>query len=331
MLAIITVAAIYMSRQRYVSTDNAYLKTDRATVAAEVSGTVVAVRVAENERVAKGAPLVELDAQSRRIEVQRAQARLDEARTAISALGATLREKQSELAVARRDAQFANRELQRLQGLASRKLIAQTGLDTAERGAAAAEGRIEILVRDVEQIQAQLGTTTAPRARDTHPKIAAALAELAQARLDVERTVLHAPREGVVAKLPHVGDRLEVGKPALAIVADHDSWIEANFKETDLEFVRVGQPVRVKIDTYPNRRWTGRVQSIAQATGAEFAVIPAQNASANWIKVIQRIPVRIALEVAPDDPPLRAGMSVSVQVDTGRKVGLAQLFGREPT
>jgi membrane fusion protein (multidrug efflux system) len=320
-----TLVSLYMAGRRYVSTDNAYVKADHATVAAEVSGTVTAVLVRENDAVTTGTPLVELDASARRIEVQRAAARVDLARGSIIALRATLREKRSALAVARQDGIFAERELERLRVLAERRLVAQTGRDAADRAAVAARGRVEVLTREVEQIQAQLGEAETGDP-DRHPEVAAALADLARARLDESHTRLLAPRPGIVARVPHVGDRLEVGKPALAIVANEQPWVEANFKETDLEFMRVGQPVRIEVDAYSGHRWSGRIQSIAQATGAEFAVIPAQNASGNWVKVVQRVPVRIALQAGADDPPLRSGMSAAVRVDTGRETGIGAVL-----
>ncbi len=318
---------VYFSGQRYVSSENAFVKTDHTTVSAEVSGTITAVLVAENQPVASGAPLLELDARGRRIEVQRAEARVSAARTRIGTLRAQGREKRSELNVARQDAQFADREYARLTGLAVRRLVAQTSLDAAERAVAAARGKVEILTRDVEQLEAQLGDAAAGDT-DRHPDVATASAELAQALLDETRTRIAAPRAGVVARLPHVGDRLEAGKPALAIVSDQAPWIEANLKETELEFVRVGQPVQIRVDTYGGRDWRGRVASISQATGAEFAVIPAQNASGNWVKVVQRVPVRISLATAADDPPLRSGMSAAIRIDTGRSSPLSRLWTR---
>lgn len=327
LLVAATATVVYFSGQRYVSSENAFVKTDHTTVSAEVSGTIKAVLVTENQPVASGTPLLELDAVGRQIEVQRAEARVAAARMRISTLRAQGREKRSELSVAQQDARFADRELSRLTGLAERRLVAQTSLDTAERAVAAARGKVEILTRDVEQLEAQLGDA-AGGDTDRHPDVATARAELAQARLDETRTRITAPRAGIVARLPHVGDRLEAGKPALAIVANQAPWIEANLKETELEFVRVGQPVLIRVDTYGSRDWRGEVASISQATGAEFAVIPAQNASGNWVKVVQRVPVRITLVTAADDPPLRSGMSAAIRIDTGRSSPLSRLWAR---
>ena len=125
-----------------------------------------------------------------------------------------------------------------------------------------------------------------------------------------------------------MGDHVTAGRPVLALVDPSQLWVDANFKETDLEYVRPGQPVELRFDTYRHRRWQGTVESIAQATGAEFAVIPPQNASGNWVKVVQRVTVRIRVMHEPDEPPLRAGMSAEVRIDTGDRPLRERLFGK---
>ena len=131
-----------------------------------------------------------------------------------------------------------------------------------------------------------------------------------------------APFAGVASKKPYLGDYVTAGAPVMSIIADQDVWIEANFKETDLTHVQPGQPVTVQVDTYPDRQWRGTVESISQATGAEFSVLPPQNATGNWVKVVQRIPVRIAIRTDEGGPPLRAGMSVTAEIDTGHRRAL---------
>jgi len=150
-----------------------------------------------------------------------------------------------------------------------------------------------------------------------HPEVRAAAADLQRAELDLDRARLLAPRAGIVSRVPHVGDHLTAGVPALAIVDDSREWVEANFKETDLTRMHPGQPVEIDIDTYPDHQWRGHIESIAQATGAEFALLPPQNASGNWVKVVQRIPVRIAIDADEGAPALRVGMSANVRVDLG--------------
>lgn len=301
--------------QRYVSTDNAYVKADKTQVAAEVDGRVRRVAVLENSVVAQGDLLVELDDESLRYEVDRARAVLETTGADMATLRAEHAQKLAELNMARRTAAFADRELARQRELAQLKLIAAARLDSAEQTAQEAADRIIVAQRDLAAIDARLeGRPDAPAAQ--RPQMRAAAAALERAELDLRHARILAARAGIVSHLPQVGDHLARGGPALAIVSTDTTWIEANLKETDLAHVRVGQPVRVRIDTYGDRDWHGRVSSISQATGSEFAILPPQNASGNWIKVVQRIPVRIAVDRTDSDPPLRAGMSAWIEVDT---------------
>ena len=183
-----------------------------------------------------------------------------------------------------------------------------------------------ILELQLEQAKAQLGGSV-EQSIDQHPTVRSAAATLEKTRVDLEHAIVRAPRAGIVSHLPHTGDRVEAGRPAFAIVTDGGVYVEANFKETDLEWVRPGQSATVEIDTYPGREWTGKVASIAQATGSEFAVLPPQNASGNWVKVVQRVPVRISLEAGPDDPPLRSGASADISIDTGPHTRFDRWFG----
>jgi membrane fusion protein (multidrug efflux system) len=315
LLVVVAGVAFYGMRGRYVSTDNAYLKEDRVDVAAQVAGDVHEVRVVENQPVEPGQVVLLLDDTLQKVAVQRAEAQLATARVDVEGMRAAYREKLGELQVARDTQKYAVDEFDRQRQLAERKLVPATQLDAAHRSADIAVGTVGVLQLQADQSRARLGNPDSPT--DQHPEVLAAAAELARARVDLERTVIKAPRSGVISHLPQVGDRVNAGEPAFAIVTNRSLWVEANFKETDLEWVRPGQPVSVEVDTYPGRRWQGRVESIAQATGAEFSLLPPQNASGNWVKVVQRIPVRVAIEVRPDDPPLRSGASANVEIDTG--------------
>jgi len=162
-----------------------------------------------------------------------------------------------------------------------------------------------------------IGYAIAERFLESGAKVA--LFDRDKAALDLQHAAVRAPFAGVASKKPDLGDYVSAGTPVMSIVADQDVWVEANFKETDLTHVQPGQPATVQVDTYPDREWPATVESISQATGAQFSVLPAQNASGNWVKVVQRIPVRIALRTEPGDPPLRAGMSVTAEIDTGHR------------
>lgn len=327
-LLIVGVAVwIYGNGGRFVSTDNAYVKQDRIDVAPQVSGEVFEVRMRENDRVEPGQVVLVLDDSVQRVAVERAQAQLASAKADIEALKAAYREKAGEVEVARRTAAYSVREFDRQRELADKQLVAAAQVDVAHRSSDLALGAIGVMQLQLGQTLAQLGgDASAPV--EKHPAVMTAAAELSRAQLDLTRTVIKSPRGGIVSHLPQVGDHVDAGRPSFAIVTDRDIWLEANFKETDLEYVRAGQSVDIDIDTYGHHTWKGRVESISQATGAEFSLLPPQNASGNWVKVVQRIPVRIVIESRDDDPPLRNGMSADVSIDTGAHTRFDSWFGR---
>jgi membrane fusion protein (multidrug efflux system) len=306
-------------------TDNAYVKADKIPVGAEIAGTVRAVLVRENQAVDAGAPLFRLDDAPLRVALARAEARVAQARTEVAALKAGWRAKQAEIALARTRQQFAHRDEARQADLAARNFISASRLDEARHATELAGQQAVAVERELARIGESLGGgPDVPT--DRHPLVLAAQAELMQARLDLSRTEVRAPVAGTVSRPPKPGQYLAAGATALALVADGAPWIEANFTETALGAIRDGQPARIRIDSHPGVAWRGTVDSVAPATGAEFALIPPQNATGNWIKVTQRVPVRIRIEPQADAPPLRAGLSAHVVVETGRRRTLADLL-----
>jgi membrane fusion protein (multidrug efflux system) len=182
------------------------------------------------------------------------------------------------------------------------------------------------LQQNLRTVLAALGGDPASAA-ELHPLYRQAEAERGMAALDLARTVVRAPVDGAVSRMRlQPGEWLEEGEAAFSMINPASTWIEANLKETQLEHVAVGQRVEIAVDAYPEGLWTGEVASISPATGAEFALIPPQNATGNWVKVVQRLPVRIAVVPGPEQPPLRAGMTVTVAIDTEREPQLARLF-----
>jgi membrane fusion protein (multidrug efflux system) len=325
-LVVVSVAVyLYGSAGRYVSTDNAYLKEDRVDVSARISGAVLQVSVGENTHVEIGQPILTIDDSLPRIAVAAAEAQLANARAEVAGLKAAYREKLGEMAVARQAAEYATRAYKRQQQLADMKLVAASDLDVSHRTADISVGAVGVLQLQLEQTVAKLaGNPSLPV--DSYPVVRAAAAERDRALVELGHTRMFAPRIGMASHLPKPGSRAEVGRPIYAIVADNSLWVEANLKETELEYVRPGQTVEVTVDTYAHHRWKGRVESIAQATGAEFSLLPPQNASGNWVKVVQRVPVRVALVPGADDPPLRDGMSTSVTIDTGKHTRFDRWF-----
>jgi len=310
-------AYVYVTGQRVVSTDNAYLKSDKVALSAQISGPIVDVAVAENQAVTKGDVLFRLDAKPFQVALEQAKAKLAGVRQNIVVLKTDYRQKQEELRLADENLAYAEVVFRRQSELTRQKVASEAKFDEAKHAVDVARQQISVLRQQEAATLAQLGGNPNIAVED-HPDFRAAQAALDQAALDLEHTTVTAPFAGIASKKPEVGQYVQAGTPVMSIVAAKGTWIEANFKETDLTRVKLGQPVAITVDTYPDRRWQGTVESISQATGAEFSVLPAQNATGNWVKVVQRIPVRIAIKSSGEgDDILRAGMSAVVDIDTG--------------
>ena len=311
-------AVVYLKGGRFVETENAYVKADLVPVSTEVSGAVKEVFVTENQAVQAGQPLFRLDDAPFRVAVAKAQAKLAQVRTDLAALKAGYREKEAEIGVAQTKEQFAHKEQQRQAELVARNFVSASAFDDAKQNADLAAQQTVTLQKDLQRIAATLGGNVDDPV-EQHPTYLAAQAELQQAELDLARVEVKAPMAGTVSKPPKVGQYVGAGNTAMALVASGNVWIEANFTETDLTYVHPGQPVTIHVDTYPDVVWRGVVDSLSPATGAEFSVIPAQNATGNWVKITQRVPVRIRIDPQPGQPTLRAGLSTVVEIDTGHR------------
>lgn len=306
----------YLTGERFVDTDNAYVKADKVTIAPEVSAAVEAVLVKENEQVTLGQPLFRLDASLFVAAVDRARARQEKVRTEIEALQAAYRSKQAELALAQTNMAFADKEFRRQVDLARQHFVSQVQLDDRRHALDVSRQQLAVLQQDIERVLAGLNQQP-DAAVDQYPAYQEVAAEHSQASINLEHTTVFAPFDGVVSNVPKPGQHLNAGSPALALVASSAPWIEANFNETDLTYVLPGQTAAIRIDMYPDLRLTGKVASISPASGAEFSILPAQNASGNWVKVVQRITVRIELDTRDNMPALRPGMSTRISIDTG--------------
>ena len=341
--AVLFAAWYFVSRAGRVETDDAYVGADVASVTALVSGAVTQVRVDGTQSVRKGDVLAVIDPADARVDVATAEAALIQARQrfgqAVATVGAA-RAKQSSrraetvqaqarLADADAALQRARVELARREALAGSGAVsadelsaaraafgsAQAGRDLARAGIASARATAASALSDIAASEALTRGTTI----DTAPDVAAARARLDAARLNLARTVIRAPIDGVVTnRQVQVGQRIAAGVAIMTLVPVTAAYVDANFKESQLRGVRVGQPVELTSDFYGSKvRYRGRVTGFAGGTGAAFALIPAQNASGNWVKVVQRLPVRVAIE--PDDlraHPLRVGLSMNATIDT---------------
>lgn len=316
LVIVVTAVVFYAFSGRYVSTDNAYVKADKILLAPEVTGTVVAVSANDNQAVKKGDLLFAIDAEPYRIAVAKAEANLATVETQIDEIRALLRQKQEELKIAQVDADYAEKEYARQIKLGE-EATPKSRIDAALRDRDAATAKVGQLEQETQVILAQLANN-ADIATADHPLYKQALAALDAARLDLSRTEVRAPVAGVVGTMPRLGGHAIAGTPMLSLVSSEDVWIEANFKETELTDITPGQRVQISVDTYPGYEWDGEVESISPATGSEFSILPAQNATGNWVKVVQRIAVRIRPLPKEGAPVLRTGMSADIHVDTQR-------------
>ncbi|MBL8543531.1 MAG: HlyD family secretion protein [Hyphomonadaceae bacterium] len=315
-LVLAAVAVWLLASAGAVSTDNATVTAARAPISASVRGRVVEILVSDNQPVRAGDPLVRLDQGDFQRAVTTAEARLAAARLQVSALRATYQEAIAGRRAAQATAAHARAEARRQENLFRAGVVSRQDLDgarvqadvTARQAAAATEGEAIAL--------ANLGGD--PRADiDSHPLVMQALAALEDARSDLADTEIKAPADGVVARISQVQLGAYV-QPAqtLFYVVSGEPWIEAAFKENQIENLRPGQPVRIRIDAFPGEAFRGHVESFSPGTGSSFAVLPAENATGNWVRVVQRLSVRIAFDEAPPDAALAMGLSARVDVNT---------------
>jgi len=318
-LAVLAVAAyLYLSGGRYVSTDDAYVKADKISVSADVGARVVEVDVADNQPVHQGDVLFKLDDSSFRIALEHANANLASVKLQIDGLKATYRQKQADIKAAQDTLAYRQKEFDRQQQMLAGHVTSQAKFDEAKNNLEVARQTLASNQQQLDNVLASLaGNPDIPT--DQHPLVRQAQAQLDQAALDFSHTVVMAPSSGIVTKVANlpVGEYLNASVPAFALISTENVWIEANFKETDLTHMLPGNPATVEVDTYPGKIFTAHVQSIGAGTGSEFSVLPTQNATGNWVKVVQRIPVRLTIDDPDPSRPLRAGMSVDVEVDTG--------------
>ncbi len=309
----------WFGRPGEVSTDNAYVKQDIVSIAGEVNGLVVAVNVHENQQVKAGDVLFRIDPTSYDVAIRQADAQIATAQANITALSADVGANSANIAGARDDLALAEAQYAREKALLDRGFNTRARMDEAQHAVAAARDRLSSVAAEVEKARAQLATGA--QVPGLNPQVAAAQATRAKAALELARTVVRAPVAGRVTQVNRlqIGQMVFTGVPMLSIVREGGARVEANFKETDLANMRPGQPADVQLDAYPGLKLKAHVDSIGAGTGSEFSVLPAQNATGNWVKVTQRVPVRIAIDSSSGDRPLIAGLSANVTVHVGDK------------
>jgi membrane fusion protein (multidrug efflux system) len=315
-LVLLVAAWWYLMSGRYVTTDDAYVQAARTMVSADVSGRVVAVAVHDNERVSRGQVMFRLDDKTFRIAVEEAKAALASARLNVKAMQATYNQKLADLKAAEETLAYQQREYDRQRQLLANGNAPRSTFDQVQNAMQVAHQKVMSAQSDLANMLAQLGGDPNLPVND-HPTVQKAQAALDKAEYDLERTVVRAPEAGIVTKVDQlqVGSYVTAAAPVFPMVSDR-VWVEANFKETELTHMRPGQMATVEIDTYPDAVLQARVESLSPGTGLTFSLLPAENATGNWVKVVQRLPVRLSLIKPPADLPLHAGLSATVEVDT---------------
>jgi membrane fusion protein (multidrug efflux system) len=330
-LALVIVLWLYLTSGRYMSTDDASINAAQTAISAHIAGQVVNVAVHDNQHVHRGDLLFQLDDQPLRIALKEAEAKLALARMQISAAKSAYRHQLAETDVARGTLAYQRHELERQQHLAQSGITSHAQLDQTQHSADEAQQNVAAEEQQAGSYLAVLGgTPDAPL--EAHPMVMQAQAALDKAKLDLTYTSVFAPDDGVVTKVEQlqVGNYISPAVELFTLVSTRNVWIDANFKEDQLAHMRPGQSAEVTIDAYPDRRFKARVVSLSPGTGSQFSVLPAENATGNWVKVVQRLPVRLEFTDKPDDivEAMHAGLSANVSVDTQFH---RHVFGRDST
>ena len=310
---------LYAAGGRYVSTNNAYVKANVIIISTEVSGRVTSMLVADNQAVEANDILLQLDSSPLEIALNRARAQMAVIRTELESLRADYGETVVQAQLAEDKVRYLDRRYKRQRKLLKQGLSSEEKYDEARHDLQVARREVKIIEKRVQRVLAQLaGNKLLPV--DQHPRYLAAQTTYDQAAVDLKAATIRAPASGVVSNMKlQVGEFAQAGKPIFTLIENQPIWIEANLKETQLTHILPGQQATIVADAYPDKIWESVVSSIAPATGAEFSILPPQNASGNWVKVVQRIPINLAITNQAGDPQLRAGMTVLVRIDTRRK------------
>lgn len=318
-LAVLAGGALLLKDQHYVSTDNAYIRSTKGSINARVSGQVVEIAVRDNQFVRKGQLLFLIDPEPYRLAVAQAEARLASASLEVRGLKANYGQQLADLQSTKDAAQFARLEFERRKSLLASGFTARKDYDGAERD-------LKIALQHTIAAQQEVFATIAALNGNPgitvgqHPKVREARAEVDRAKLNLAYTRIVAPEDGIVTKVDdlQLGDFVNAGTATFAMMSGSRIWVEANFRETDLTNLRPGQAATVEVDAYPGHLFKAHVMSMSPGTGSQFSLLPPENATGNWVKVVQRLPVRLAFDAPDPSRPLYAGISVTVRVDTGQ-------------
>ena len=312
----------YVTGGAVMSTDNAYVQADTVGLSTDVSGIVREVLVKDNQTVAKGDILFKLDDLPFRLALQRAEAQLGNTRNDLLALQASYRNMQTQVEQAKTDVDFNTVNFKRQQQLIANNFTPQASFDAVRNTLQGAQQKLASLTQQLAGIAANLnGNPDAPV--EDHPRYKDSLASRDEAARQLAHTTVRAPFAGIVTNVPSLqpGQYLAAATTAFNIVSSDHVWVQSSPKETELTYVKPGQHAVIEVDSYPGYQWTGTVESISPASASSFSLLPAENSSGNWVKVVQRIPMRVRVDNTLGKPPLRVGMSVALSIDTGHPRG----------
>jgi membrane fusion protein (multidrug efflux system) len=324
---IVGALALYLATGRYITEEDAYVQAVNVSISPQVAGQVVSIAAKSNVAVKKNDPLFNLDPEPYRIALANAQAQLGIARDQVRNLIETYRSRLKQIDEAKATVDYAQTNYERQQHLYDTGAVPRATLDAAIRDLQTAKANLASLQRDAAAALAQLGGNP-DLPIDQQPTVQQAQATVDSAMRNLRLTAIVAPFDGIPNNVESiaVGAFLNAGQPAFPLVSTHDLYVEANIRETDLTYVREGDPARFVIDAYPDTPIPGKVTTLAPASGSVFALLPPKNATGNWVKVVQRIPVRLSFGELPNGLVLRAGMSVKVSIDTGHQRSLRELW-----
>jgi membrane fusion protein (multidrug efflux system) len=317
-LAIIVGGGVYLMGGRYISTDNAYVGAQKVLITPDISGKVINVPIKEGQHVNAGDVLLSLDSQPYQLALDQAKAKLAIAKVDYEKLKTNLTALTSMSDLGKKSVELKQRDVDRKNKLFNSQAGSQSDLDTAVGALVTAQQLEQFTEQQRDTTQSQLlGDPTLPL--EKFPEYAQAKAALDNAQRDLDHTTLRAPIAGTATQVDNIqlGRFVAAGGPILSVIDDQAPWVDANPKETDITYLRVGQKVTLDVDSFPDHTFKGTVIAVSPGTGAQFSILPAQNATGNWVKVVQRVPVRIAFDKNEDLRLLRSGMSVNVEIDTG--------------
>ena len=308
----------YLTGGRYVSTDDAYVQAARVAISTDVSGRVVEIDVHDNDRVTAGQVLFRIDQRPFQIAVEEAKAQLASVRFQIHAMKATYHQKRADARATEAMVDYQQHEFERQQRLVASGTASQQQFEQARQAYETGRQQLASKQQDVAVALANIGGDP-DIPLEQHPMVQHAQAALDRAELNLSYTVINAPENGIVTKVEQlqVGDYVTASTPLFSLMSTDRVWVEANFKETELTHMRAGQAATVEVDTYPDVVFPAKVESLSPGTGLTFSLLPAENATGNWVKVVQRLPVRLAFAKLDPAQPLAAGLSATVEVDTG--------------